>query len=113
MAFVFKRPGSPCWYAGYAGPDGRQQKKSTGLRVSLGTKKAAESFAQKMEQAALRAGQGTITEARARALLSEIVERATGAAMVFHSMDAYGCKRGSKAKKRRKPVQRSLAIARP
>lgn len=89
MAFVFKRPGSPCWYAGFAGPDGKQVKKSTKLRVSLGTKKAAEIFAQKMEESAHRAGQGNFTQMRARAILSDLAEYTTGEALVFNTVETW------------------------
>lgn len=85
MAFVFKRSGSPYWYAGYSGPDGRQIKRSTGCRIDLSTKKAAELFAQKMEESSYRARQGAFTAARARLAVSDIADRAGGESINFQT----------------------------
>lgn len=89
MAFVFQQAGSPFWFADFRGPDGKRLRKSTKLRADAGPKKKAETFAQRLEQAADDARQGTLTEVRAREAISEIVRRTTGKRLAFHGVETW------------------------
>jgi integrase len=76
MASVVRDPRgrSPYWYACYTDATGRRLKKSTGLTA----KSKALEMARRLDKAALEAKQGTLTEARARALLGEILQSVSG-----------------------------------
>ncbi len=60
---------SPFWYACYTDPTGRRLKKSTGQT----SKSKAMKFAMQMQRAADMANERTLTEEKARELISEIV----------------------------------------
>jgi integrase len=64
----------PFWYACYTDANGRRVKKSTGLT----SRSKALVFAAKLEEAVRFARQRTLTEARARELVSEIVASVHG-----------------------------------
>ena len=76
MASVVRDPRgrSPYWYACYTDATGRRLKKSTGLTA----KSKALEMARRLDKAALEAKQGTLTEARARTLLGEILQSVSG-----------------------------------
>jgi len=74
MASVAKHPRSPFWYACYTDPTGRRMKKSTGLTARS---KALE-MARALQRAADDARRGALTEARARELLSEMLQSVNG-----------------------------------
>jgi integrase len=68
---------SPFWYACYTDATGRRMKKSTGLTARS---KALE-MARALQKAADEARRGLLTEARARDLLSEVLESVNGEAL--------------------------------
>jgi len=76
MASIHKDPRgkSPYWYCAYRLPNGKRVFRST----KLTDKKAALQFCRKLEKAGDEAVRGRLTEARARDLISEILEQATG-----------------------------------
>jgi integrase len=76
MASIHKDPRgkSPFWYCAYRLPNGKRTFRST----KLTDRKAAEEFCHRLEYASDQSKEGRLTEARARELISEIVEHATG-----------------------------------
>jgi integrase len=79
MASIHKDPRgkSPFWYCAYRLPNGKRVFRST----KLTDRKAALQFCRKLEQASDEAVTGRLTESRARDLISEILEHATGEAL--------------------------------
>lgn len=65
---------SPFWFACYTDPTGRRLKKST----KLTSRSKALEMARKLQKASDEARRGVLTEARARELLSEMVESVNG-----------------------------------
>ena len=82
MASIKQRPGSPYWICCY--------RKGNGERTQRSTKQAGKDEAWTVclqwADAESRAAQGVLTEAQARLVISEIVERTTGEAMNFYSV---------------------------
>src|SRR5262245_13110443 len=76
MASVHKdsRNKSPYWYCAYRLPNGKRTFRST----KLTDRKAAEEFCRRLEYASNESKAGRLIETRARQLISEIVEHATG-----------------------------------
>src|SRR5215469_9232011 len=76
MASIHKDPRgkSPYWYCAYTLPNGKRTFRST----KLTDRKAAEEFCRRLEYASRESRAGRLTETRARELISEIVEHATG-----------------------------------
>jgi len=74
MASVRKYPKSKFWYACYSLPSGKRVQRSTGET----TKSIALRKAEKLEKAAKEGKEKRLTETRARELLSEILQDATG-----------------------------------
>lgn len=76
MASIHKDPRgkSPFWYCAYRLPNGKRTFRST----KLTDRKAAQAFCDRLEYASHESKAGRITETRARELISEIVEYATG-----------------------------------
>ena len=76
MASIHKdsRGKSPFWYCAYRLPNGKRTFRST----KLTDRKAAEEFCRRLEYASHESKAGRLTEARARELISEFVEHATG-----------------------------------
>jgi len=72
MASIHKRPGSPYWRAAWRATDGTLIARST--KQTDRTK--ALTFALECERAEKLAGAGSLTEAQARGILSDIMERA-------------------------------------
>ena len=76
MASIHKDPRgkSPFWYCAYRLPNGKRTFRST----KQTDRRAAEEFCRKLEYASHESKAARLTEARARELISEIVEQATG-----------------------------------
>jgi integrase len=76
MASLHKDPRgkSPFWYCAYRLPNGQRTFRST----KLTDRKAADEFCRRLEYASHESKAGRLTENRARELISEIVEHATG-----------------------------------
>jgi integrase len=76
MASIHKDPRgkSPYWYCAYRLPNGKRAFKST----KQTDRRAAQEFCRKLEYASRESKAGRLTEARARELISEIVEQASG-----------------------------------
>ncbi len=87
MATLVKdsRARSPFWYACFTAADGRQLKKSTKQR----DRGKALEVALNLERAEGAARAGTLTEARARQLLSEILERTTGESLIVTTTEGW------------------------
>ncbi len=81
MASVFKKPGSPYWYAAFRDHLDMRSQRSTKERAHA---KAVQIAAQ-LERAAAKGRRGTLTEAQARRIIAEIIEDTTGEEMHFHS----------------------------
>src|SRR5438094_537108 len=76
MASIHKDPRgkSPFWYCAYRLPNGKRTFRST----KLTDRKAADEFCRRLEYASHESKAGRLIETRARELISEIVEHATG-----------------------------------
>jgi integrase len=85
MASVHKDPRgkSPFWYCAYRLPNGKRVFRSTKQR----DRKTAEEFCRKLEYASHESKAGRLTEVRARALISEIVEHASGEPLRFYTTE--------------------------
>ena len=81
MPSVFRIPRSPYWFAAYRDSQGRRVQKSTKQKIRAEALETCLAWA-RLEQAGLS---GTLTEAQARRVVSEIVERHTGQGVQFHS----------------------------
>lgn len=81
MPSLFRRPNSPFWFAAYTSADGARQKKSTKKKNRAGALTVLATLIEAERQAA----SGTLTESRARQLISEIVERTSGEKIQFHT----------------------------
>ncbi len=84
MASIHKDPRgkSPFWYCAYTLPNGKRTFKSTKQK----DRKKALEFCLGLERACDDGRAGNLTEARAKALIGEIVERAGGEPLVFRSL---------------------------
>lgn len=84
MAYVVKdaRGRSPYWYAIYRDAIGKRIRKSTGLTA----KSKALEFARTLQRASDEARRGSLTEARARELVSEILVATTGETLRFFTV---------------------------
>jgi integrase len=85
MASIHKDPRgkSPFWYCAYRLPNGKRVFRSTKQR----DRKAADEFCRKLEYASRESKAGRLTEVRARALISEIVEHASGEPLRFYTTE--------------------------
>jgi integrase len=85
MASLHKDPRgkSPFWYCAYRLPNGKRVFRSTKQR----DRKTAEEFCRKLEYASHESKAGRLTEVRARALISEIVEHASGEPLHFYTTE--------------------------
>ena len=85
MASIHKDPRgkSPFWYCAYRLPNGKRTFRSTKQR----DRKAAEEFCRKLEFASRESKAGRLTEVRARALISEIVEHTSGEPLRFYTTE--------------------------
>ena len=82
MASLWKR-NSPYWVCCFTSGDGQRLKKSTKQR----NRQKALSVCIDWERAAQQARQKTLIETQARKVVSDIVERATGEPLVFHTAE--------------------------
>jgi len=87
MASIHKDPRgkSPFWYCAYRLPNGKRTFRST----KLTDRKAAEEFCHRLEYASHQSKEGRLTQARARELISEIVEHATGEPLRNHTAEEW------------------------
>jgi len=85
MPNVFKRRESPFYVCSYRDANGRWLKKSTKQRDRV---KALE-VALTLERAEAAARAGTLTQARARELVSEVLERTTGESLVVTPVEVW------------------------
>ncbi len=85
MPSVFKIPRSPFWFAAYTDSQGKRVQKTTKQKVRAKALETCLAWA-RLEDAGRK---GTLTEAHARRVVSEIVERATGEAVQFHTSRAW------------------------
>ena len=87
MASIHKDPRgkSPYWYCAYTLPNGKRVFRST----KCTEKKEAKAFCDKLAQASRIAKNGRLTEDRARELISEISEVATGKPLASYTAKAW------------------------
>ena len=85
MSSLIKRENSPFWFIAYTAADGRRLKKSTKQKDRA---KALE-VGLALERAETFAARGTLTEARARELIGEVLERTTGEALSFYTAEGW------------------------
>lgn len=87
MASLHKDPRgkSPFWYCAYRLPNGKRTFRST----KLTDRKAAEAFCHRLEYASHESKAGRLTEARARELISEIVEQTSGEPLRNYSAEEW------------------------
>ena len=85
MSSLIKRENSPFWFVAYTAADGRRLKKSTKQKDRA---KALE-VGLALERAETFAARGTLTEARARELIGEVLERTTGEALSFYTAEGW------------------------
>lgn len=87
MASIHKDPRgkSPYWYCAYRLPSGRRAFKST----KLTDRDKAQEFCRTLERASKLGTSNNLTEARARELISEIVENTLGEPLKFYSIEEW------------------------
>lgn len=87
MASIHKDPRgkSPYWYCAYRLPSGRRAFKST----KLIDRNKAQEFCRTLERASKLGTSNNLTEARARELISEIVENTLGEPLKFYSTEEW------------------------
>jgi integrase len=85
MASIKQRPGSPYWICCY--------RKANGERTQRSTKQEAKDQAWEVclawAEAERKAGKGILTEAQARRVISEIVERTVGEPLHFYTVESW------------------------
>jgi integrase len=82
MPSLWKRENSPYWTCCFTAKDGRQLKKSTKQK----NRTEAMAMCLALEKAEKDGIHGRLTEAQARKIVAEIVERTTGTSMAFHTV---------------------------
>src|SRR6266446_3242362 len=87
MASIHKDPRgkSPYWYCAYTLPNGKRAFKST----KLTDRKQAQEFCRTLARASQLGSNGNLTEARARELISEIVENTLGEPLKFYTAEEW------------------------
>src|SRR5688500_7617465 len=85
MASLWKRSASPYWVCCFTGADGQRLKKSTKQR----NKSKANSICVDWERAADQARNKALTDAQARKVVSEMVERVTGEPLQFYTTEEW------------------------
>ncbi len=85
MASIFKIPRSPYYFAAYRDATGNRTQRTTKQR----NRTLALRMAQDWEKLAAKGRAGTLTEAQARRVVSEILENSTGETLHFHSARAW------------------------
>ena len=81
MASIFKKTGSPYWFAAYRDAHGIRRQKTTKTK----NRGKAIDMARAWERLAENGRNGTLTEAVARSVVSQLVQQSTGSPMHFHS----------------------------
>ena len=81
MASIFRKPKSPYFFAAYRGPNGERLQRTTKEK----NRSSAMRIAIEFEAAASKGRSRTLTEANARRVISEILEKSTGEGIQFHS----------------------------
>lgn len=81
MASIFRKPKSPFYFAAYRGPNGERVQRTTKEKK----RSPALEKAQAWERLASQGRNRTITEANARKVVSEILEKSTGETLHFHT----------------------------
>ena len=81
MASIFRKPRSPFWFAAYRDARGQRKQKSTKTK----DRRVALDAAIQWEKLAEKGRNGTLTEAVARSVVSELVRQATGEPLHFAS----------------------------
>lgn len=85
MASIFKKTGSPFWFAAYRDSQGQRRQKTT---KSKDRGKAID-MSRAWERLAESGRNRTLTEAVARAVVSQLVEQSTGTPLHFHTCRAW------------------------
>ncbi len=85
MASIFRKTKSPFYFAAYRGPSGERVQRTTKERK----RSAALEKAQAWERLASQGRNRTITEANARKVVAEILEKSTGETLHFHTCRAW------------------------
>ena len=85
MASIFKKPRSPFWFAAYRDAEGRRRQKTTKAK----DRGKAIDMARAWERLAASGRNRTLTEAVARAVVSQLVEQSTGTPLHFHTCRAW------------------------
>jgi integrase len=87
MASIHKDPRgkSPFWYCAYTLPNGKRAFKST----KLTDRNKAQEFCRTLARASQSGSNGNLTEARARELISEIVENTLGEPLKFYTAEEW------------------------
>jgi integrase len=87
MASIHKDPRgkSPYWYCAYTLPTGKRTFKST----KLADRSQAQEFCRTLARASKLGSNGNLTEARARELISEIVEHTLGEPLKFYTAEEW------------------------
>jgi integrase len=85
MASIKTRPGSPYWICCYRKANGERTQRSTKQE----NKDKAWEVCLAWADAERKAGQGVLTEAQARRVISEIVERTTGEPLSFYTAEGW------------------------
>jgi integrase len=85
MASIKTRPGSPYWICCYRKANGERTQRSTKQE----DKDKAWEVCLAWAEAERKAGQGVLTEAQARRVISEIVERTTGEPLSFYTVESW------------------------
>ncbi len=79
MASIFRKPGSPFWFAAFRDADGQRRQKTT----KTNNRRDALDLAIQWEKLAEKGRKGTLTEAVARSVISDLVRQATGEPLHF------------------------------
>jgi integrase len=85
MASIKQRPGSPYWICCYRKANGERTQRSTKQE----NKDKAWEVCLAWSEAERKAGQGVLTEAAARRVISEIVERTVGEPLEFYTVESW------------------------
>jgi integrase len=85
MASIFKKPGSPFWFAAYRDAHGQRRQKTT----KTSNRGKAIDFARALERVAESGRNRTLTESAARSAVSQLLEQSTGEPLQFHTARAW------------------------
>ncbi len=85
MASVFRKPGSPYWFAAFRDALGRRAQRTT----KATGRTAAQRIALGFEHAAKQGRDGVLTESACRKVLSDLHEQTTGKPIAFYSIEGW------------------------